>query len=130
MTVIANFVPTQAGIPCPRIMVTGARSLLAVLMALAPLELAVGATAAEADLSNAVGWFISWMIYGGPAQVAFIRAMESGTAAAIVVLTVMAVNLRMVFYSLNMAPPLVRRIRSMEGRGCLIHRRPIRRCRK
>jgi predicted branched-subunit amino acid permease len=103
MAVSVSF-ENATGVVSARGVRAGTRAMLPVILALAPFGLAIGAAAAEAELSNFVGWSTSWAIYAGSAQLAFIRATEAGTPTGIVILTVMAINLRLVFYSVSMAP--------------------------
>ena len=92
----------------------GARAMLPILTAYAPLGLVVGAhVAASAD--PVAAWFGTWVIYGGAAQLAVldVLAHDPGwvTAAVVGVL----VNLRLAAYATAMVPtwrsaPLRRRV--------------------
>ena len=81
----------------------GARAILPALAALGPFALAVGALAQESGAGLA-GWSTSWILYGGSAQAAFLQATMAGAPLAVVVATVVVVNLRLAFFGPAVAP--------------------------
>ncbi len=66
--------------------ISGANAIVPVLLALLPFGLAFGATAA------------------GAAQLAAVQLIAAGASVAVVVLTVLVINLRMTLYSASLAP--------------------------
>src|SRR3954451_11334520 len=83
----------------------GARAMLPIVTAYAPLGLVVGAHVAASD-SPVAAWLVTWLIYGGAAQLAVldVLAHDPGwvSAAAVGVL----VNLRLAAYAPAMGPEL------------------------
>jgi predicted branched-subunit amino acid permease len=81
----------------------GARAMLPIVTAYAPLGLVVGAHVA-ASASPLAAWFGTWVIYGGAAQLAVLDVLSHDpgwvTAAAVGVL----VNLRLAAYATAMVP--------------------------
>lgn len=79
----------------------GARAMIPLLVAVAPLGLVVGVRAAEI---GAPGWATGILIYGASAQLAAIDLVGDGVHPAVIVVTVVVINLRLALYSLAMAP--------------------------
>jgi 4-azaleucine resistance transporter AzlC len=85
-------------------LISGARAILAVLLALSPLGLAFDATAAEGGLSPLEALGMSVFVFAGAAQLAAIPLLSAGASVAMVVLTVLVINLRLTLYSASLAP--------------------------
>jgi predicted branched-subunit amino acid permease len=75
-----------------------------VLHALIPFRVAFGATAMGSGLSALEALAMSAFVFAGAAQLAAIPLISAGASVAIVVLTVLIVNLRLTLYSASLAP--------------------------
>ena len=84
--------------------VSGARAIAPVLLALVPFAVAFGATATGSGLSALEALGMSVFVFAGAAQLAAVPLMSAGASVAIVVLTVLVVNLRLTLYSASLAP--------------------------
>jgi 4-azaleucine resistance transporter AzlC len=82
----------------------GARDIVPVLVALFPFGVAFGATAMDSGLSAVEALGMSVFVFAGAAQLATLPLLSSGASVALVVLTVLVVNLRLTLYSASMAP--------------------------
>ncbi|HEY2812257.1 MAG TPA: AzlC family ABC transporter permease [Acidimicrobiales bacterium] len=81
----------------------GARSTVPWLFGIAPFGLVIGVSAARADIPLFAGWLTGPLIFAGSAQVATIELLDTHTAAVVVVIAALAINLRLVLYSASMA---------------------------
>ncbi|WP_277208168.1 AzlC family ABC transporter permease [Isoptericola croceus] len=81
----------------------GARAMLPWLAGVVPFGLVIGVAAAQANISTFAGWLTGPLIYGGSAQIAAIEMLSAGASPAVVVLTALVINLRLVLYSGAMA---------------------------
>jgi predicted branched-subunit amino acid permease len=80
----------------------GVVAMLPLLAGLAPIGLLVGSTvAAHADTATALAG--TWMIYGASAHLAFMQLTGDGASAALVVVTCVLINARLVVYSASMS---------------------------
>jgi 4-azaleucine resistance transporter AzlC len=84
--------------------VAGAKAIVPVLFALIPFGVAFGATATDNGLSTIEALGMSVFVFAGAAQLAAIPLLSAGSSVAIVVLTVLMVNLRLMLYSASLAP--------------------------
>ena len=84
--------------------VSGAKAITPVLLALTPFGLAFGATAVGGGLSSLEALGMSVFVFAGAAQLAAVPLISAGTSVAVVVLTVLVINLRMTLYSASLAP--------------------------
>lgn len=84
--------------------VAGARAMLPLLAGVAPFGFVVGATVAASSLDPWVGWSTAWTIFGGTAQLSAVTLLDAGAPLAVLVLTVLVVNLRLVVYAAALAP--------------------------
>jgi predicted branched-subunit amino acid permease len=75
--------------------------MVPLLAAYAPFALVIGATAADRGFALA-GWSGSWLVYGGSAQLAAMRALDDA-GPAVAILTGLVVNARLVVYSARLA---------------------------
>lgn len=82
----------------------GVRDTLPLLLGVAPFGLVAGIAAVEAglDLSQAVG--MSVVVFAGASQLAALDLLGRDAPLAVVVLTAVVINLRMVMYSASIAP--------------------------
>ncbi len=84
--------------------VSGAKAIAPVLLALLPFGMAFGATAVGSGLSALEALAMSVFVFAGAAQLAAIPLMSAGASVAVVVLTVLVINLRLTLYSASLAP--------------------------
>ena len=84
--------------------VSGARAIAPVSLALLPLGTAFGTTAAGSGLSIVEALAMSVIVFAGAAQLAAIQLISAGASVAIIVLTVLVINLRLTLYSASLAP--------------------------
>ncbi len=85
-------------------LVSGAKAIVPVLLALIPFAVAFGATAMGSGLSTLEALAMSVFVFAGAAQLAMIPLISAGASVAVVVLTVLVINLRMTLYSVSLAP--------------------------
>ena len=85
-------------------LVAGARAIVPVLFALLPFGLAFGASAAGSGFSPVEALGMSVIVAAGAAQLAMVQLISAGASVAIVVLTVLVINLRFMLYSASLAP--------------------------
>ena len=84
--------------------VSGTKAIVPVLIALIPFAVAFGAMAIGNGLSAFEALAMSVFVFAGAAQLAAIPLLSAGASVAIIVLTVLVVNLRMTLYSASLAP--------------------------
>ncbi len=84
--------------------VSGAKAIAPVLLALIPFAVAFGATAMGNGLSALEALGMSVFVFAGAAQLAAIPLLSAGASVAVVVLTVLIINLRLTLYSASLAP--------------------------
>jgi 4-azaleucine resistance transporter AzlC len=84
--------------------VAGAKAQVPVLFALLPFGLAFGATAAGSGFSAIEALGMSVFVAAGAAQLAAIPLISAGASVAVVVLTVLVINLRFMLYSASLSP--------------------------
>jgi 4-azaleucine resistance transporter AzlC len=84
--------------------VSGTRAIAPVLLALLPFGVAFGATATESGLSAVEALGMSVFIAAGAAQLAALPLLSSDASVAVVVVTVLVINLRLMLYSASLAP--------------------------
>jgi 4-azaleucine resistance transporter AzlC len=90
--------------PAAASLVTGARAQVPVLFALLPFGLAFGASAAGSGFSPIEAIGMSVFVAAGAAQLAVVQLISAGASAAVVILTVLVINLRFTLYSASLAP--------------------------
>ena len=108
MTTTANKIkgvhlPKKAS-PAAAAFVSGARAIVPVLFALLPFGLAFGASAAGSGISPVEALGMSVFVAAGAAQLAAVPLISAGASVAVVVLTVLVINLRFMLYSASLAP--------------------------
>src|SRR4028119_2520029 len=84
--------------------VSGVKAIAPVLLALIPFALAFGTMAAGSGLSTLETLAMSVFVFAGAAQLAMLPLISTGASVAIIVLTVLVINLRMTLYSASLAP--------------------------
>lgn len=82
----------------------GVAAIAPVLLGVLPFGLAAGVVTAEAGygVTETVGH--SMLIFAGASQIAAVSLLGDGAAVAVVVLTVLVINLRMMMYAASLAP--------------------------
>ena len=97
--------PVEEGQASPgALFVSGVKVIAPVALALVPLGLAFGATAAGSGLSMLEAFGMSVFVFAGAAQLAALPLISAGASVAVVVLTVLVINLRLMLYSASLAP--------------------------
>jgi 4-azaleucine resistance transporter AzlC len=96
--------PKPAKSPGAAAFVAGVKAILPVLLALLPFGLAFGATATGSGFSPIEALGMSVFVAAGAAQLAAIQLISAGASAAVVILTVLIINLRFTLYSASLAP--------------------------
>jgi len=89
--------------PAAAALIAGARAIVPVLFALLPFGLAFGATAAGSGFSPIEALGMSVIVAAGAAQLAAVQLISAGASVAVVVLTVLVINLRFMLYSASLA---------------------------
>jgi len=79
----------------------GALEIAPLVIGFAPFALVIGATVA-ASAHEGPGFAASWLVYGGSAQLALQRTLESG-GAALAVVAALLINTRLAVYSASLA---------------------------
>lgn len=90
--------------PAAAAFASGARAIVPVLLALLPFGLAFGAAAAGNGFSAFEALAMSVFVAAGAAQLAAVQLIAAGASVAVVVLTVLVINLRLTLYSASLAP--------------------------
>lgn len=94
----------------------GARAISPLLPSLVPFGIIMGITAVEAGIPGDLAIAMSSVVYAGASQFAAISLLEANTPVAVVVFTMIVINLRFVIYSASLAP----HFRSFETRWRLV----------
>lgn len=94
----------------------GVRAIAPLLPSLVPFGIIMGITAVEAGIPVDLAIAMSSVLYAGASQFAAISLLESNTPVAVVVFTVLVINLRFVIYSASLAP----HFRSFETRWRMV----------
>jgi len=82
----------------------GVRATLPLLLGLIPFGLVAGIAAVDAGLSPTQAVGLSAIVFAGAAQLAAIDLLGRDASLAVVVLTAVVINLRMMMYSASIAP--------------------------
>jgi 4-azaleucine resistance transporter AzlC len=83
---------------------SGMKAIAPVSLALIPFALAFGTMAAASGLSTLEALAMSVFVFAGAAQLAMLPLISAGASVAVIVLTVLVINLRMTLYSASLAP--------------------------
>lgn len=67
----------------PRPLSAGMRDALPMVITLIPFALAVGAAIASTSVPAFTGWFSSWLVVGGAAQLVTVQLLDSGAGPAV-----------------------------------------------
>jgi 4-azaleucine resistance transporter AzlC len=82
----------------------GVRDVSPLLLGVAPFGLVTGVAAVDAGLSLPQTVGMSVVVFAGASQLAALELLEAGAPLAVVVLTAVVINLRMLMYSASIAP--------------------------
>jgi len=82
----------------------GVRAQAPLLLGVAPFGTAYGAYAVQAGIGSGLAQAMSAIVFAGASQFVGVRLISQGVPAAVIVLTVLLVNLRHVLYSASLAP--------------------------
>ncbi|MFD1512048.1 AzlC family ABC transporter permease [Halomarina rubra] len=88
--------------------VAGMRDVAPFLLGVVPFGLVAGAAVVAAGLPPELAVGLSVVVFAGASQLAAIDLLQADANAAVVVLTVLVINLRMMMYSASLAPYLDR----------------------
>jgi predicted branched-subunit amino acid permease len=86
----------------------GVRVGVPIVLGIVPFGLVAGAGAVSVGIPALQAVGMSVFIFAGASQLAAIELVGRGAPAAVIVLTVLVVNLRMVMYSASIAPHFAR----------------------
>lgn len=84
--------------------VAGVRSMIPWLLGVMPFGMVVGMNARTSGVSTAMGLATGSTIYSGSAQLTAIELLGSGADAAVVVMSVLVINTRLLLYGSSIAP--------------------------
>ena len=84
--------------------IAGVRDVAPVVLGIVPFGLVAGAAAVDTGLSGLQAVGLSVVVFAGASQLAAIELLGEGAPLAVVVGTVLVVNLRMLMYSASIAP--------------------------
>lgn len=84
----------------------GVRAVAPVLVGVVPFGLVAGITAVQAGQGVLGAVVYSVVVYAGAAQLAALNLLGDGASVAVVVLTALVINARLVLYSASLAPQL------------------------
>lgn len=82
----------------------GARASVPWLAAIAPFGFVIGVTAAERDISAPAAWLTGPLLFAGSSQLAVLQLLDERATIAVIVVTTVAINVRLLFYGAAMAP--------------------------
>ena len=82
----------------------GARDMTPMVLSVLPLGLAIGAAVATSSIPALAGWVGGPLIFGGAAQLLAVQLLDSGAAPAVVIVSALLVNARVVMYGAAIAP--------------------------
>lgn len=89
------------GRPLP-LALEGARAVAPMVLSVLPLGLAIGATIEASSVPDAVGVLGGLLIFGGAAQLTAVQMLDQGAATAVVVVSALLVNARVLMYGAAM----------------------------
>ncbi len=87
-----------------RFMREGARDITPMVIGVIPFGLAIGAAVTTSSLSTAQGVASAPVILAGAAQLSTVQMIDAGVAPAMIVLSALLINARILLYSASIAP--------------------------
>lgn len=100
--------PSSQNFPASHAFRDGIKDALPFLLVITPFGMLFGVVATEAGLNIVETMAMTFLVIAGAAQFTAIALLEENTPTLIVILTALAVNLRMALYSASLAPFLGR----------------------
>ena len=101
-------VPAEAADPSSptrtRVAVEGARDITPMVIGVVPFALAIGAAIGASTLPELAGLASGPVIIAGSAQLAMVQMTDAGAAPAVVVLSALVINARLLLYGAALAP--------------------------
>jgi predicted branched-subunit amino acid permease len=97
------------------ILLEGARDMTPMVLGIVPFGIALGTTIAASSLDPWTGLASAPVILAGAAQLATVKMLDAGAAPAVIIVSALLINLRILLYSTSLAPwfadaPLRRRL--------------------
>ncbi len=93
-----------ADLPLAAAMREGVRDVAPLLLGIIPFGMVAGAAAVDAGLGVSGGLALSMFVFAGASQLAAIALLADAAPTAVIVLTIMVINLRFAMYSAAVAP--------------------------
>ena len=84
----------------------GSKAVLPILLGIVPFGMISGITAANTGLSIGITLFMSVGIFAGASQLAALQLIANQAHVLVIIYTALIINLRMMIYSLSIAPRL------------------------
>jgi len=78
----------------------GARDMTPMVIAVLPLAVAIGAVISTSSVSALTGWAAGPLIFAGAAQLVTIQLLDSGAAPAVIIVSALALNARVLMIRL------------------------------
>jgi predicted branched-subunit amino acid permease len=113
MSVVTQSLPTEVGARVERsvadragvrrTMLEGARDITPMVIGVAPFGLAIGAAIGASSVGTAEGLASGPAIFAGAAQLSVIQMLDSGVTPAVIVLSALMINARLLLYSASLA---------------------------
>ena len=104
MTITSPTVPTYGAVRRWRHSVAGARDITPMVIGVLPLGLAIGVAISTSSIPALAGWAAGPLIFGGAAQLMAVQLLDAGAAPAVIIVSALLVNSRIVMYSAAIAP--------------------------
>ena len=82
----------------------GARDITPMVIGVLPLGLAIGAAIGTSSIPPLAGWLGGPLIFGGAAQLIAVQLLDAGAAPAVIIVSALLVNARIVMYGAAIAP--------------------------
>lgn len=82
----------------------GARDITPMVIGVLPLGLAIGVAISTSSIPALAGWAAGPLIFGGAAQLMAVQLLDAGAAPAVIIVSALLVNSRIVMYSAAIAP--------------------------
>ncbi len=87
-----------------RLALEGARDMTPMVLGVVPFAIAIGAAISTSSLTTAQGLASGPVILAGSAQLAAVQMLDAGSAAAVVIVSALVINARILLYSTALAP--------------------------
>ena len=82
----------------------GARDMVPMVIAVLPLAVAIGAVIGTSSVPSLTGWAAGPIVFAGAAQLVTIQMLDSGAAPAVIIVSALALNARVLMYGAAIAP--------------------------